>query len=57
MAAGLLSATLVPALTSVRLDRAAIGREAVALLDRMRSSPVVHEPVYVDVELIVRQSA
>ena len=48
---------LVPALTSVRLDRAAIGREAVALLDRMRSSPVHHKPVYVDVELIVRQSA
>ena len=48
---------LVPALTSVRLDRAAIGREAVALLDRMRSTPDHHQPVYVDVELIVRQSA
>jgi LacI family transcriptional regulator len=50
-------AALVPALTSVRLDRAAIGREAVALLDRMRSAPDHHPPVYVDVELIVRQSA
>ena len=48
---------LVPTLTSVRLDRAAIGREAVALLDRMRSEPDHHQPVYVDVELIVRQSA
>ena len=48
---------LVPALTSVRLDRSAIGREAVALLDRMRSRPDHHRPVYVDVELIVRQSA
>ena len=48
---------LVPALTSVRLDRAAIGREAVALLDRMRSTSDHHQPVYVDVELIVRQSA
>jgi LacI family transcriptional regulator len=48
---------LVPALTSVRLDRAAIGREAVALLDRMRSSSDHHQPVYVDVELVVRQSA
>lgn len=48
---------LVPALTSVRLDRAAIGREAIALLDRMRSSPGLHPAVYVDVELIVRQSA
>ena len=48
---------LVPALTSVRLDRAAIGREAIALLDRMRSSPDHQQPVYVDVELIVRQSA
>ena len=48
---------LVPALTSVRLDRAAIGREAVALLDRMRAAPNHHPPVYVDVELIVRQSA
>lgn len=49
---------LVPALTSVRLDRAAIGREAVALLDRMRSTPDHHhEPVYVGVDLIVRQSA
>ena len=47
---------LVPALTSVRLDRAAIGREALALLDRMRSKPDQYEPVYVDVELIVRQS-
>jgi LacI family transcriptional regulator len=49
--------TLVPALTSVRLNRAAAGREAVALLDRMRSTPDHHAPVYVDVELIVRQSA
>jgi LacI family transcriptional regulator len=49
--------TLVPALTSVRLDRAAIGREALALLDRMRTTPDHHPPVYVDVELIVRQSA
>jgi LacI family transcriptional regulator len=49
--------TLVPSLTSVRLDRAAIGREAVALLGRMRSGPVNLQPVYVDVELIVRQSA
>ncbi len=48
---------LVPSLTSVRLDRAAIGREAIALLDRMRSGPDHHQPVYVDVELIVRQSA
>lgn len=48
---------LVPTLTSVRLDRAAIGREAVALLDRMRLAPDVHRPVYVDVALIVRQSA
>ncbi len=48
---------LVPALTSVRLDRAAIGREALALLDRMRSAPNIQQPVYVDVELIVRQSA
>ncbi len=52
-----LCSALVPALTSVRLDRAAIGREAVALLDRMRSAPDHHQPVYVDVELIVRQSA
>jgi LacI family transcriptional regulator len=50
-------AALVPALTSVRLDRGAIGREAIALLDRMRTNPNQHEPVYVDVELIVRQSA
>ncbi len=47
---------LVPALTSVRLDRAAIGSEALALLDRMRSSPEHNDPVYVDVELIVRES-
>jgi LacI family transcriptional regulator len=48
---------LVPALTSVKLDRAAIGREAVALLDRIRSTPHNYDPVYVDVELVVRQSA
>ena len=48
---------LVPALTSVRLDRGAIGREAVALLDRMRTRPEHHPPVYVDVDLVVRQSA
>jgi LacI family transcriptional regulator len=48
---------LVPALTSVRLDRAAIGRQAVALLERMRSTPEHQQPVYVDVDLVVRQSA
>jgi LacI family transcriptional regulator len=48
---------LQPSLTSVRLDRAAIGREALALLDRMRSGPDHHPPVYLDVELVVRQSA
>jgi LacI family transcriptional regulator len=47
---------LVPSLTSVRLDRSAVGREAVALLDRIRSAPHDYEPVYVDVELIVRES-
>ena len=48
--------SLVPALTSVRLDRHAIGLEAMALLDRMRSAPDRQPPVYVDVELVVRQS-
>ena len=48
---------LVPALTSVRLDRAVIGSEALAMLDRMRVAPDDQKPVYVDVELIVRQSA
>lgn len=52
-----LCSALVPALTSVRLDRTAIGREAIALLDRMRSTPDHNQPVIVDVELIVRQSA
>ena len=52
-----LCSALVPALTSVRLDRPAIGREAVALLDRMRSTPNHQQPVYVDAELIIRQSA
>ena len=52
-----LCSALVPALTSVRLDRTAIGREAMALLDRMRSTPDENAPVVVDVELIVRQSA
>lgn len=52
-----LCSALVPALTSVRLDRTAIGREAMALLDRMRSTPDDNAPVVVDVELIVRQSA
>jgi LacI family transcriptional regulator len=50
-------AALVPTLTSVRLDRPAIGREAVALLDRMRTTPNNQPPVYVDVELVIRQSA
>ncbi len=52
-----LCSALVPALTSVRLDRSAIGREAVALLDRMLVKPAHHQPVFVDVQLIVRQSA
>ncbi len=50
-------AALVPALTSVRLDRVALGWEAMALLDRLRVSPNNHQPVYVGVELIIRQSA
>jgi LacI family transcriptional regulator len=52
-----LCAALVPALTSVRLDRTDIGRAAVSLLDRMGSSGEHHAPVYAEVELIVRQSA
>ena len=52
-----LCSALVPALSSIRLDRTAIGREAMALLDRMRSTPGENAPVLVDVELIVRQSA
>ncbi len=52
-----LCSALVPALTSVRLDRAAAGREAVALLHRMGSGPDHHQPVYVDVDLVVRRSA
>ena len=49
--------SLVPALTSVRLDRVAIGREAMALLERMHTAPNGQPPVHVGVELIVRQSA
>lgn len=49
--------SLVPALTSVRLDRVAIGREAMALLERMHTAPNQQPPVHVGVELIVRQSA
>jgi DNA-binding LacI/PurR family transcriptional regulator len=52
-----LCAALVPPMTSVRLDRPAIGREAVALLDRMRSTPNHQQPAYVDAELIIRESA
>ena len=52
-----LCSALVPQLTSVRLDRVGIGREAVALLDRMRKGSDHRQPVFVDVELIVRQSA
>ena len=49
--------SLVPSLTSVRLDRTAVGREAIALLDRMRSVPAMHPSVHVGVDLIIRQSA
>jgi LacI family transcriptional regulator len=49
-------AALVPSLTSVRLDRVAVGREAVALLDRIRSTPHDYQPVYVDVKVVVRES-
>ena len=49
--------SLVPALTTVRLDRSAFGREALALLDRMRTTSDYQPPVQVDVELVVRESA
>jgi LacI family transcriptional regulator len=49
---------LVPALTTIRMDRTRIGREAVALLDRLASDPAgAHPPVLLDVELVVRDSA
>ena len=49
---------LVPALTSVRLDRARIGREAVAILDRLAEQTDGPGPaVTVEVELIVRESS
>lgn len=49
--------SLVPSLTSVRLDRTTIGREAIALLDRMLSSSDKQPPVQVGVDLVIRQSA
>ncbi len=49
---------LVPALTSVRMDRARIGREAVAMLDRLSAAPGLPQmPIMLDVELIVRASS
>ncbi len=51
-------AALVPALTTIRMDRTRIGSEAVALLDRLAADPAAaHPPVLLDVELVVRASA
>lgn len=50
-------AALVPALTTIRMDRVRIGREAVALLDRLLLDASGLQPVVkLDVELVVRAS-
>ena len=51
-------AALVPALTTIRLDRTRIGFEALAMLDRLSDDPMAgSSPVKLDVELVVRQSS
>jgi LacI family transcriptional regulator len=50
-------AALVPALTTVRLDSKRIGEEAIAMLERIASTPDMGQPtVTLDVDVIVRAS-
>jgi DNA-binding LacI/PurR family transcriptional regulator len=52
-----LAANLIPSLTSVRLPLVESGAKAVeVLLDRISGAPVDPEPIYLPVELVVRES-
>jgi LacI family transcriptional regulator len=53
-----LASLVSPALTTVRLDKGELGRRAVEQLLQMLDSPrTVFPPVYVDLDLVVRESA
>jgi LacI family transcriptional regulator len=52
------AALVKPALTTVRVDKVKLGRKALNLLVDMLNAPEsIPEPVYVDVELVMRESA
>ena len=54
----LFAALTMPALTTIRLDKYATGREAMALLFDMLDAPTAtFAPIELDVELVVRESA
>lgn len=53
----LFASLTMPALTTIRLDKYAIGREAMARLFEMREAPnAIFAPVELDVELVIRES-
>jgi DNA-binding LacI/PurR family transcriptional regulator len=48
---------LVPSLSSIRLDRASISREAIRLLEQLRNGGPATMPVQIETELVVRSSS
>ncbi len=53
-----LAAMLAPPLTTVRVDKYELGQQAISrLLDMLDSSGASFPPVYLDVELVIRESA
>jgi LacI family transcriptional regulator len=53
-----LAAMLAPPLTTVGVDKYELGRQAMScLLDMLDSSGATFPPVYLDVELVIRESA
>ncbi|RPJ40622.1 MAG: LacI family transcriptional regulator [Chloroflexi bacterium] len=52
------SASVYPPLTTIRVDQYGMGRLAVKrLLDMMQNPEETYPPVYVDIELVIRESA
>jgi DNA-binding LacI/PurR family transcriptional regulator len=49
---------VTPALTTIRLDKHELGRKAVTRLVEMReNSGAEYPPIFLDVELVIRESA
>ena len=52
------AALVSPALTTIHVDKYEIGKQAAnLLLDMLKDSSKTYPPIYVDTELVVRESA